>query len=183
MGRLLLTLLASCCLYILVLPVLSAQEADTSNSLPSREINTQPRPIEEITVIGQQSLARLRRLVKEKEEKIFAFFNANNSSDRMDIICGKRAPTGTFIMRRVCEPRFLKDLRSEMARGFRRGFNSFYSRRDLIYEAEPDFEKLQNEMLLVMVTNKDFAEMLVDLVDLSDNYGAHRAVLFPIDND
>ena len=70
-----------------------------------------------------------------------------------------------------------------MARGFRRGFNSFYSRRDLIYEAEPDFEKLQNEMLSVMVTNKDFAEMLVDLVDLSDNYGAHRAVLFPIDND
>ncbi len=183
MSRLLLTILASCCLCTLVVPVLSAQEADTSNTPPSREINTQPRPIEEITVIGQQSLFRLRRRIKEKEEEIFAFFNANNSSDRMDIICDKRAPTGTFIPRRVCEPRFLKGLRSEMAGGALRGFNNYYSQGDLIYEAEPDFEKLQNELLSVMVTNKDFAEMLGDLADMSDNYDAHREELFPKDND
>jgi len=167
----------------MVVPLLSAQEADTSATPPSREINTQPRAIEEITVIGQQSLFRLRRRIVEKEEEIFAFFNANNNSDRMDIICDKRAQTGTHISRRVCEPRFFKDLRSDMARGFRRGFNTFYSHRDLVYEAEPDFEKLQNEMLSVMTVNSDFAEMLVDLVDLSDNYKAHQAEIFPKDND
>ncbi len=183
MRRLLFAILASCCLYTLHVPVISAQEVDTSNAPPYRQINTQARPIEGITVIGQQSLFRLRRRITEKEEKIFAFFNANNSSDQMDIICDKRASTGTHILRRVCEPRFLKNLRSDMARGFRSGFNSFYSQQDLMYEAEPDFKKLQNELLSVMLTNRDFAEMLGDLADLSDNYEAHREELFPKDND
>jgi len=183
MSRLLLAILVSCGLCTLVVPVLSAQETDNSSTPPSRDINNQARPIEGITVIGQQSLFRLRRRITEKEEEIFAFFNANNSSEQMDIICDKRASTGTYISRRVCEPRFLKNLRSDMTRASRSGFNSFNSHGDLVYKAEPDFEKLQNELLAIMLTNRDFAEMLGDLADLSDNYDAHREELFSKDND
>jgi hypothetical protein len=172
-------MLVSFCFY----SVLSAQETKTSDTPPAREINTQARPIEEITVIGQQSLFRLRQRVIEKEEDIFEFFNANNSSNQMDIICNRRAPIGSQITRRLCEPRFFKNLRSEKTRGELAGFNVFYTHGDLMFEAEPDFEKLQNELLSTMLTNRNFAEMLGDLADLSDNYKAHREELFPKDND
>ena len=79
MSRLLLAILVSCGLCTLVVPVLSAQETDNSSTPPSRDINNQARPIEGITVIGQQSLFRLRRRITEKEEEIFA--NLTSSGD------------------------------------------------------------------------------------------------------
>jgi hypothetical protein len=41
-----------------------------------------------------------------------------------------------------------------------------------------DFEKLQNEMLTLMLTNKEFAEALADLADLAENHDAHRGLMF-----
>ena len=154
-------------------------EVAEKNSVGTVRPISRSRPIEEITVVGQQSLFRLRRRIVEKEDEIFAFFNDNNSSNRMDILCGNRASTGTYIPRRVCEPRFFKELRSFQARGYRQGFNQFYSQQDLLFESQGDFDKLQNEMTALMAENKEFASKLADLVDLTENYEAHRNEMFP----
>jgi hypothetical protein len=171
MDRLLRIILAFCFFFGLANTSVSAQEASTSDEVA-------PKPIEEITVVGQQSLSRLRLRITETENEIFGFFNANNSSRRMDIIWTKRRPTGTYMMKRECEPRFLRDLRVEKTRDARQGIGVGLTQRDLVGLLAQDFEKLQNEMLSLMLTNKEFAEALADLADLSENYEAHRGIMF-----
>ena len=155
-------------------------EITTDTAEPAQQ-TSRPRPIEEITVVGQESLFRLRQRVIEKEDEIFAFFNANNSSNRMDIICRNLARTGTYIPRRVCEPRFLKNLRSYTARGYRQGFDTFYSQQDLLFVSAGDFERLKSEMDELMLSSDEFADILAELADLADNYAAQRAAMFDKD--
>jgi hypothetical protein len=191
MGRVLGLLMAfSTSVVIAQKPDSSAQstiDAEQASELPTDTAErvrqtSRPRPIEEISVVGQQSLFRLRRRVIEKEDEVFAFFNANNSSNRMDIICGKRVKTGTHIPRRVCEPRFLKNLRSFQTRGFLRGFSStFNSQQQLLFESTGDFDQLQSEISELMLSSEEFANMLADYADLTDNYAAHRAEMFDKD--
>ena len=175
MSRLLHTLFIPFILIGLTTTEVSAQEPDSSdaeNTAPT------PRPIEEITVVGQKSLARLRLRIYEKEAEIYDFFNANNSSPRLDIICTKRRPTGTHFLKRECEPRFLKQMRVEKTRDGRQGIGTGYNQRDLVEWSAQDYEKLQNEMLELMAANEEFARNLADLADLSENYESHRKAMF-----
>ena len=155
-----------------------AQEPEATETTETIETGIQARPIEEITVIGQKSLARLRLRITEKETEIYNFFNAQNSSDRMDIICSKRRPTGTNMLQRQCEPRFLKALRVEKTRDGRMGIGVDFNQYDLVGLSRQDFEKLQNEMLALMASNKAFADILADLVDLTENLAAQRQAIF-----
>ena len=175
MVRLLHSLFIPCILIGLTTTVVSAQEPDSTDTANTAST---PRPIEEITVVGQKSLARLRLRIDEKEAEIYNFFNANNSSRRMDIICTKRRPTGTHLLKRECEPRFLKQLRVEKTRDGRMGIGTGYNQLDLVGWSEQDFENLQNEMLAMMALNNEFARHLADLVDLTDNYNTHRKAMF-----
>ena len=151
----------------------SSQETESSN-----KVTPSTRPIEEISVIGQRTLSRLQLLITEKEDEIFAFFNANNSSDRMDIICTKRRPTGTNRLLRECEPRFLKNLRVEKTRDQIMGIGVSFTQRDLVGLSAQDFENLENEMLLLISTNPEFAEKMAELVNLSEDYEAQRKAMF-----
>jgi len=155
-----------------------AQEPEATETTETTATGIEARPIEEITVIGQKSLARLRLRITEKETEIYNFFNAQNSSDRMDIICSKRRPTGTNILQRQCEPRFLKALRVEKTRDARMGIGVDFNQYDLVGLSRQDFEKLQNEMLALMASNKAFADILADLVDLTENLAAQRQAIF-----
>ncbi|MEQ8952548.1 MAG: hypothetical protein RL120_00305 [Gammaproteobacteria bacterium] len=137
-----------------------------------------PRTIEEITVVGQRSLARLRLRIDQKSDEIFSFFNDNNSHDRFDIICSKRRPTGTYILQRECEPKFLRDRRVQLTRDYMLGVGVPFSQYDLVGQTEGDYAQLQNEMMQLMAENKDFADNLAELADLTANYQAHRRAMF-----
>ena len=175
MGELLRVALIFCLLTGSAISASSAQES-AATALATTSIT--PRPIEEITVIGQRSLARIRLRILEKENEIYNFFNAQNSSDRMNIVCGKRRPTGTNILKRECEPRFLKALRVQKTRDARMGIGVNFNQFDLVGWSVQDFEKLQNEMLALMASNQEFAKSLADLVDLTENFEAHRQAVF-----
>ena len=151
----------------------SSQETESSD-----EVTPSAKLIEEISVIGQRTLSRLHLRITEKEDEIYAFFNANNSSDRMDIICTRRRPTGTNILLRECEPRFIKNLRVEKTRDQRLGIGVGFTQGDLVGLSAQDLENLQNEMLSLMSTNPEFSDALAELVDLSENYEAQREALF-----
>ena len=77
MIRLLQKLFISCILIGFVTSTAFAQESDSTDTTITAST---ARPIEEITVVGQKSLARLRLRIDEKEAEIYNFFNANNSS-------------------------------------------------------------------------------------------------------
>jgi hypothetical protein len=182
-----------CSIFVCLPLVLAAQELVVDESLPKQSSSEQPsvdesvervkssRPIEEITVVGQKSLARLGRLVVDKQEEIFAFFNENNSSDKFDIICKRRAATGTYIKERVCEPRFLSEFRGQKAREARMGFGLYYNQRELVELSGEEFEQLQNEMTEMMLTHKEYSDALADLADLSENYESQRVEYFSKD--
>jgi hypothetical protein len=146
--------------------------AQVSDSIDTKITASAPRPIERITVIGQQSLSNLRLRISEKETEIYSFFNSNNSSPRLDIICIKRRPTGTHLLIRECEPRFLKQLRVEKTRDLRMGIGAGYNQLDLVRWSAQDFEKLQNEMNELMASSDEFARLLTTLTELNENYEA-----------
>ena len=175
MDRLLHTLFIPCILLGITTTVISAQEPDSTDTANTAST---PRSIEEITVVGQKSLARLRLRIDEKEAEIYNFFNANNSSPRMDIICTRRRPTGTHLLKKECEPRFLKQLRVEKTRDGRLGIGTGFNQLDLVGWSAQDYENLQNEMLELMASNKGFARHLADLADLTENYETHRKSVF-----
>ena len=176
MDRFLQTLSITCILMGLTATVVFSQEPDSTDTKKTASVE---RPIEEITVVGQQSLTRLRLRMDEKEAEIYNLFNANNSSRRMDIICTKRRPTGTYMLKSECEPRFLKQLRVEKARDARKGIGVGYSQLDLVGLSAQDFKKLQNEILALMASNKEFARYLADLVDLTENYETISKAMLP----
>ena len=176
MDRFLQTLSITCILMGLTATVVFSQEPDSTDTKKTASVE---RPIEEITVVGQQSLTRLRLRMDEKEAEIYNLFNANNSSRRMDIICTKRRPTGTYMLKRECEPRFLKQLRVEKARDARMGIGVGYSQLDLVGLSAQDFKNLQNEILALMASNKEFARYLADLVDLTENYETISKAMLP----
>jgi len=176
MDRFLQTLSITCILMGLTATVVFSQEPDSTDTKKTASVE---RPIEEITVVGQQSLTRLRLRMDEKEAEIYNLFNANNSSRRMDIICTKRRPTGTYMLKRECEPRFLKQLRVEKARDARMGIGVGYSQLDLVGLSAQDFKNLQNEILALMASNKEFARYLADLVDLTENYETNSKAMLP----
>jgi len=182
-----------CLIFIFLLSILTAQELLVDESLPTQSSLEQPsvnesvakdkapRRIEEITVVGQQSLARFNRLIVEKQDQIFAFFNENNSSDKFDIICKREKKIGSHITYRVCEPKFLRVLRVEKTRDARMGFGMYLNQRELVEEAGQEYEQLQNEMTEMMRTHKEYSDALADLTDLSENYESHRIDYFSKD--
>ena len=83
------------------------------------------------------------------------------------------------MLKRECEPRFLKQLRVEKARDVRMGIGVGYSQLDLVGLSAQDFKNLQNEILALMASNKEFARYLADLVDLTENYETNSKAMLP----
>jgi hypothetical protein len=153
----------------------SAQQSDPSDAPVA---TSSARPIEEILVNNDISLSQLQIRISEKEEEIFSFFNANNSSDRMDIDCYQRKPVGSNIAKRVCEPKFLTNLRVEKTRDARMGIGVDFIERDLVELAAQDFNQLQNEMFSLRSLHKVFSDALDTLADLAATYEAEKKTIF-----
>ena len=182
-----------CSIFVCLPLVSAAQELAVDESLVKQSSSEQPlvddsvqrdkssRPIEEITVTRQQSLVLLGRLIVDKQEEIFAFFNENNSSDKFDIICKRRTAIRAYISSRVCEPKFFSDFRGHKTREARRGFGLYHSERELVELSGEEFEKLQNEMTEMMLKHKEYSDALADLADLSENYESQRVERFSKD--
>ena len=61
------------------------------------------------------------------------------------------------------------------------GIGVSFTQRDLVGLSAQDFENLENEMLLLISTNPEFAEKMAELVNVSEDYEAQRKAMF--DND
>ncbi len=81
---------------------------------------------EEVVVRGR-SRAFLRDQFEIAEDAVYARFNDINSSEEFDIHCQREAPTGSRVLRRVCQANFLRDLLAqsgtETARSMQGGFS------------------------------------------------------------
>lgn len=65
------------------------------------------RPLEQITVTGEQTIMAIRFQLRQAEDNMYARFNELNSTDDFDIKCSSVRGAGSHIAERICEPRFL----------------------------------------------------------------------------
>ncbi len=177
MGRLFITVLAAT-LFAAGFPFdAGAQETDTvpaSETAESESAEPPSQPIEEIVVRYQRNFFRLKRDIVQAEENIFQLFNENNSSDKMDIICKKRKHTFSHILRRVCEPVFLSEMRTRNAISARMGFTLFFNNFDLLAEVGAEMDQLQAEIVDMIDSNEAYSAALANYAELVQNYDELR---------
>ena len=143
---------------------------DATSSIPQAS----GRPIEEIQVLGTRTLYSIRMEIVDEENKIFSMFNELNSDDRFDILCDNIAPTGSHIKQRVCEPRFVTDMRARMAQDYLRGIGMLNGSSDLEVETALEREELEKEHLRIAVEHPEYLEMLTELTNLRDTLESRR---------
>lgn len=181
MGRLSITVLTAS-LFAVGFPFeASAQETDTapaSATTESEAAESPSQPIEEIVVRYQRNFFKLKREIVLAEEDIFRLFNDNNSSDKMDIICKKRKHTSSHILRRVCEPVFLRGKRTQNAISARMGFVLYFNNFDLLAAVGAEMDQLQAEIYGMVLTNEEYARALANYAELVEDFTELRAARF-----
>jgi hypothetical protein len=71
--------------------------------------------IDNIVVVGQKSLAELRREVVKAEEGFYSVFNELNDEKDYDVRCFYESPTGSHLKNHVCRARFVTKAYSQHA--------------------------------------------------------------------
>lgn len=71
--------------------------------------------IDNVVVVGEKSIADLRRDVFEAEEDFYATFNKLNDVPEFDVRCFYEKPTGTRIKNHVCRAKFVSKAYSSHA--------------------------------------------------------------------
>jgi len=71
--------------------------------------------IDNIVVVGQKSLAELRREVVRAEEDFYSIFNKFNDEKDYNVRCFYESPTGTHMKNHVCRARFVTKAYSQHA--------------------------------------------------------------------
>jgi len=98
-------------LAVLALPMATAgQDEKASTAVASND-----KTIDEIVVVGQKSLAELRRDVLRAEEDFYSVYNKLNDDNEYDVRCFYETPTGTHLKNHVCRARFITNAYSAHA--------------------------------------------------------------------
>lgn len=153
-------------------------------------------PLEEITVVGEQTFISLRHQIERAEDSLYRLFNELNSDDSFDIICRRIEYTRSHIPRRSCEPVFLTERRrnssmfaqSEMRQAFSedgidtavliRGMDFLESEKELQEQAEGDFEALNEEIFRIAAEHPDYLDALLRVGQLKSTLEEARQKKF-----
>lgn len=121
--------------------------------------------IDEVVVVGEAQLDDLRLKLYTAEVEVYDLFNDLNDDNEFDVSCEQKAPVGSHIKQRYCQPRFVARLYNEALRerGSNRISPSQYNRKQEEFQAI--METLANE-------NDDLLKALVDYGQAADRYDA-----------
>lgn len=140
--------------------------------------------LDEITVVGEQSLISIRYRIERAEDNLYSMFNELNSSDDFDIVCRNIRITNSHIPQRRCEPVFFSELRknsaqftqSELRQAWsedgidiavmERAMDFIEPESRLREQAATSFEALQEEMLRIALENPQYLQSLEQLGQL-----------------
>jgi len=116
-------------------------------------------PAEDAIVIEDLSRAELNAEIEKVENEYYRVFNAAIEEDALKVSCSWRAPTGTRIKQRACEPKFMIDRRNENVRDWQNETDALMSREELSDLLRDEFEELAAAMNVVMQENQYFREL------------------------
>lgn len=139
---------------------------------PSKENDGQDssEPIEEIVVVGEKSLTKLRLELYKAEDNAYALFNAINSNDDFDIRCYREAPIGSRVLRRICKPNYEREATAEEARDFLLGIRGSPPWGAI----ELKNKRLREEMEALVVANPEFFKALNKVAEAGQALRAER---------
>ena len=120
---------------------------------------------DEIEVVGKARLDTLRTRLYQSEVDVYDLFNDLNDQNEFDVLCVDHAPTGSHIKERYCEPRFVKELRSEAYRDGRNNRISQSKYRKKQEQFSEIMEQLAND-------NPALLKALVEYSEAADRYEA-----------
>ena len=94
-----------------ILPEAEDQEtAQTPSELAEGEASFQ----DEIEVVGERHFIGMRYQIRRAEDNLYSMFNDMIDIDEFKVTCRRSAPTGSYILRRRCERRYLLQRREEV---------------------------------------------------------------------
>ena len=88
---------------VLALPMAAAGQDDGASAGAA----SKDEAIDNIVVVGQKSLAELRREVVKAEEDFYSVFNKLNDEKDYNVRCFYESPTGSHLKNHVCRARFV----------------------------------------------------------------------------
>jgi len=118
--------------------------------------------IDEITVMGSQSLSSLRHDLVEAEDSVYAIFNSLNNDDDYDIICKNETRIGSQILYRVCKARLYREAVAEATEDYADG-NAYHG---VMLNAQQHNEILREKMRALAAENPQFVEALRKRLEL-----------------
>ncbi len=138
------------------------------------EPNSKPDMIDEITVMGSQSLSSLRREIVEAEDNIYAIFNSLNHDDDYDIICKKETRIGSQILYRVCKARLYRESVAEATEDY----VDQGAQHGVTLNAQKHREILREKMRALAAENPQLVEALKTRLALQKEYKLEREQRF-----
>lgn len=129
--------------------------------------------VDNIVVVGEKSLAELRREVYQAEEDFYALYNKLNDDNEYDVRCFYETATGTHIENHVCRARFVSKAfsahaarnRNDMSRVANQDSNPAFAAKTAKYQ-----EKLET----LIAANPELQEALIRYNTLRAQFVAQR---------
>jgi hypothetical protein len=161
----------------LVLQLLSvsalAQESDSSEFL------------EEIVVTGELTPSRLRFQMERAQDDIYRLFNQLLDDKDYKVNCKKEASTGSYILRRGCEPVFISNERARNAAHTMSAWRSGedpqlsmelalssgrVSESELRFDMEHKYEEMNQQMFDLAISNPELMAAMQRFAELKSAY-------------
>lgn len=129
--------------------------------------------VDNIVVVGEKSLAELRRDVYQAEEDFYALYNKLNDDNEYDVRCFYETATGTHIENHVCRARFVSKAfsahaarnRNDMSRVANQDSNPAFAAKTAKYQ-----EKLET----LIAANPELQNALIRYNTLRAQFVAQR---------
>ncbi|GEM_PF-1635072 len=163
--------------FALVLQLISAsalaQQSDSSEIL------------EEIVVIGELTPSRLRFQMERAQDDIYRLFNQLLDDKEYKVNCKSEAGTGSYILRRGCEPAFLSNERARNSAhtiaAWRSGedpqlsmemalSSGRVSESELQFDMEHKYEEMNQKMFDLAISNPELMAALHRFAELKSTY-------------
>lgn len=121
----------------------------------------------ELIIISELSRSEVSSLIVEAEDQLYEFFNANNQNNMNDIYCAKVKSTGSNISKRVCEPKFLVNARTNNRTDLQDSFALSEPQWAVNGSLKEEYKELQSEMEKLSENNQQFREISVIVTQLN----------------
>lgn len=141
---------------------------------------SQDEDIETVTVYGQRTLPYIQKQIQKTQMKFYDELNALNTISKFDLICERKSAKGSRIVKRSCEPRFLKDTRAQLVqdnltRRGKRGLTNLPTKEELKMATKEDQIAYQKHIQSILLANEGVRETFVDLQNLVAKYQKRTA--------